>query len=111
MEVDVIFNQQDFPDLNHQIFGCRRRQPNAQPRRINHQAIYGNNYRGGRYNQATRCWVALDAQTRGLKTALIELDDFSSKTSVCGFVNFFVNVCLDLVTHFLTIFFSNPSTW
>uniref|UniRef100_A0A914MC75 Uncharacterized protein n=1 Tax=Meloidogyne incognita TaxID=6306 RepID=A0A914MC75_MELIC len=81
--------RQDFPDLNHQIFGRRRRQPNAQPRRINHQAIYGNNYRGGRYNQATGAGVALDSQTRGLKTDLVELDDFSSGTSVCGFCKFF----------------------
>uniref|UniRef100_A0A914LIM3 Uncharacterized protein n=1 Tax=Meloidogyne incognita TaxID=6306 RepID=A0A914LIM3_MELIC len=43
----------DFPDVNNQIFGRRRRQPNAQPRRINHWAIFGNNYRGGHYNQAT----------------------------------------------------------
>ena len=30
---------------------------------------------------ATGCGVALDSQTRGLSTALIELDDFSSGTS------------------------------
>lgn len=30
---------------------------------------------------ATGAGVALDAQTRGLKTALVELDDFSSGTS------------------------------
>jgi glycerol-3-phosphate dehydrogenase len=32
---------------------------------------------------ATGAGVALDSQTRGLKTALVELDDFSSGTSVC----------------------------
>lgn len=34
---------------------------------------------------ATGAGVALDAQTRGLKTALVELDDFSSGTSVSHF--------------------------